>query len=446
MSKKYTPEFEKKVVSKLSRRILPLLVMCMFIAFLDRINIGFASLQMNKALELSPAAYGFGAGLFFIGYFIFEVPSNMVLERVGPRKWIARIMVTWGILAAAMAFVRGPNSFYVMRFLLGVAEAGFFPGVIFYLTFWFRAKERALATATFISGSYVAGIIGAPLSGVIMSNLNGALGFAGWQWLFVIEGIPAVILAFIVWYYLPDSPETSAWLETEEKEWVAGVITEEREMNTGKEHMGLLSVLTRPRTLLLSLTYILYVTGNLGLQLWMPQIIKTMGVGISTMNVTLLTTLPYFAIIFAMILWSRHSDNSGERRWHLTIAAIIAAIGLSTAAGAQSLTVGMMGLIITGLGLGGTQPTFWASVTQILDPKEAAVAIALVNSIGNLGGFFGPNLMGLAQAQTGHYNAGVYIFASCFIGVIILMQVIYLTNRQRLTGVTSTTVKNTTSD
>ncbi|BAE86557.1 MFS transporter [Desulfitobacterium hafniense] len=432
MDKTYTSEFEKQTVSKVSRRLLPLLVACMFIAFLDRINIGFASLQMNSALGLSSAAYGFGAGLFFIGYFFFEVPSNMILEKIGARIWITRIMITWGFIAIGFAFVQGEKSFYIMRFLLGAAEAGFFPGVIFYLTKWFRAKERAAATAIFISGSYVAGIIGAPLSGGIMTYMNGLQGLDGWQWLFIVEGIPAVILAFIIWFYLPEKPQNAKWLEPEEREWVVDVISKEEAALTEKEHKSLLSALASPRTLMLSLVYVCYVGGNIGLQLWMPQIIqKVAGAATSTMNITLLTTLPYIAIIIAMIFWARHSDKTRERRWHVSVASLVAAVGLVISASASSLTISMLGLIITGLGMGGAQPTFWASVTQILDPKEAAVAIAVVNSVGNLGGFFGPNLMGVASTITGQYNAGIYIFASCFVLLLIFMQVLYKTNQKR---------------
>lgn len=431
MANQSTLEFEKQVVGKVSRRVLPLVIVCMFISFLDRINIGFAALQMNAELNLSAAAYGFGAGLFFIGYFAFEVPSNLILQKVGPRIWIARIMVTWGLVACCFALIKGETTFYILRFLLGLAEAGFVPGVIFMLTFWFRAKERAFAMGAFIGGSYVAGIVGSPLSGLIMTYMNEVLGIAGWRWLFIIEGFPAIVLAFFVLKYLSDKPDKAKWLTSEEKTWLNNAIAEEQKAVGEEKHISVWKALIRPRTLLLSLAYVCYVGGNIGLQLWMPQIIKTMGSGLSMMSVTALTALPYIAILLAMLLWSRHSDKTKERMWHVTIAAVVAAIGLVISAGASSLTVGLFGLIITGLGLGGTQPTFWASATQILDPRESAVAIAVINSVGNLGGFFGPNLMGYFKSLTGRYNTGIYIFAASFILMIVLMYIVYQTNKKR---------------
>jgi ACS family tartrate transporter-like MFS transporter len=429
MTEVFTDE-QKQTIRLIRGKLLPLLVICMFVCFLDRINVGFAALTMNKALNLSAAAYGLGAGLFFVGYFIFEVPSNLIMEKVGPRIWITRIMLTWGVIAALMAFVQGAKSFYAMRLLLGLAEAGFFPGIVLYITYWFPKRERALATGTFLIGSYLGGALGSPISGLILSYFNGAAGLAGWQWLFVLEGIPAVILGFIVWRYLPDRPQQVKWLSQEQKNWLVSTIENENKEIQEAKHISLWTALTRPKTLLLCLIYLCFATGNLGLTLWMPQIIKLMGQGLSNLSVTLLNMLPFWFCILALVVWSRHSDKTGERKWHVSSATFVAAIGLAVAAAAPNLTVGMIGLILAGLGFGGGQPTFWATATQTLDPREAAAAIALINSVGNLGGFFGPNIMGIASSITSHYNAGVYCFAISFVLAVLLLQLLFLINKK----------------
>lgn len=429
-----TPEFESRVMRKRIKYLMPLLVTCMFVAFLDRINVGYASLTMNKELGLSAAAYGFGAGLFFLGYFIFEVPSNLVLEKVGARKWMTRIMITWGILAAAMAYVQGPKSFYVMRFLLGAAEAGFFPGAILLLTYWFRKKERAQASAIFLIGSYLGGAIGSPISGLIMTYLNGAMGLSGWKWLYIAEGIPALILAFAVWFHLSENPSDAKWLTSEEKDWIVNSIKEESGTDGEKKHISVWKALTSANALLLSFIYILYNIGSLGLKMWLPQIVSTLGKAhsLSTLAITLYTMMPYWVIILFAVVLSRHSDKTGERRWHITLASLVTAVGLFVTASATNFVVGILGLIVVGIGLGGTQPTFWGTTTQVLEAGEAAAAIALINSVGNLGGFIGPNVVGIAETVTGQFNAGVYVFAGCFALIALTIQIIYKINREKL--------------
>ena len=422
-----TTDVEKSTTSKIAKKLMPLLVICMFIAFLDRINIAFAALTMNKDLGLSAEVFGLGAGLFFLGYVVFEVPSNLILVKVGPKRWFARIMITWGLIAAGMAFVQGAKSFYIMRVLLGLAEAGFAPGAIFLLTLWYRKRERAQAAGIFHCGSFLGAAVGAPLSGLIMTYLHGTMGLTGWQWLFIAEGLPAVIMAFVVLKYLPNRPRDAKWLKSEEREWITQTIEAENRAEAEVEHISVWQALTSPKTLLLSFIYFCFCVGALGLTIWLPQLIKALGKAqnLSTLAITLYTMLPFWLIIFSLVISGRHSDKTGERRWHLTIASLVCACGLFVTAGATSLTIGICALIVVGIGLGGVQPAFWGAATDMLDPKEAAAAIALICCVGNLGGFVGPYLVGLAKALTGEFNVGVYIFSGCFALVAILIHVVF---------------------
>ncbi|MGD0026249.1 MAG: MFS transporter, partial [Xanthobacteraceae bacterium] len=324
-------ELEKRTVGKVSRRLIPFCMLLFIFNYLDRVNIGFAALQMNKELGFSSTVYGLGAGIFFIGYFFFEVPSNLILERIGARLWIARIAITWGIISTGMAWVYDETSFYVVRFLLGVAEAGLLPGILLYFSYWFPARERAKALAFFMTATAISNIIGAPLSTGLL-GLDGLYGFHGWQLLFILEGVPSIIMGFVVLRYLNNKPEEATWLAPDEKTWLARVLSAEstaREETSGR--MTLRLGLTNPRVLLIALLCFFLVAGNFGVVFWLPQIIKAFG-GMSNMEVGLLTAVPYILAAFAMVWWGRHSDRTGDRKWHLVIAALIGSAGLAASA------------------------------------------------------------------------------------------------------------------
>lgn len=411
---------------------MPILIMGLFIATIDRINISFASLQMNLDLGFSSAVFGMGAGLFFIGYFLFEVPSNLLLERTGPRIWLARIMVTWGIIVVLMAFmVTSASSFYILRFILGAAEAGFYPGVILYLTYWFKKKDRATVIGTFLIGSYLGGLLGAPLFGLLL-EMDGILQLKGWQWLFILTGIPAVLMAFVILKFLTDRPENAKWLTDEEKQWLIAELKKESEMNNSSQTKqgGFWKVLTSPVIILLAVIHILYVTLNLGLQLWLPQFIQGNGDNLSNISISLLTMLPYAAAIVGLLYWGRRSDKFQERRWHATSAVILASVGLIIAANANSLFVAILAVVITSLGFGAFQPIFWAIASNTMTAAQAAAGIAIVNSVGSLGGFVGPYVMGWTKDLSGGYYTGLIIWSLCGFTAAILLQLIFKKKRK----------------
>ncbi len=390
---------------KVTLRLVPLLFFCYVIAYIDRINVGFAKLHLQDALGVDPAkfesVFGLGAGIFFIGYFLFEVPSNLILQRVGARIWIARIMIVWGIVSGCFMFLKGATMFYWMRFLLGAAEAGFFPGVLLYFTYWYPPAERARTIALFSVGGVAAGVIGNPISGALLT-LNGWGGLHGWQWLFLIEAIPAVLFGFIVLAVLPDRPSKAEWLSPREKSWIDARLRAATPSGEGQSH-SFKEVLVSGRVWLFCLIYFLLNVGAYGYEMWLPTIVKNFS-GKGDAVVGALNAIPYFVAAIVMYFVSRHSDHTGERRMHVAFSAFSAAIGFAIAAKAPNPYLAMAGLVIAFAGLKSTIAPFWAFTTTFLSGTAAAAGIALINSVGNLGGFFGPHLVGLIKDRTGNNN------------------------------------------
>ena len=407
------------VYRKVSWRLIPLLFLCYIVAYLDRVNVGFAKLQMQDALQFSEAVYGLGAGIFFIGYFIFEVPSNVILHKVGARRWIARIMMTWGLLSAATMFVNSPMSFYVIRFFLGAAEAGFFPGIILYLTYWYPAARRGKATSLFLAAIPFAGILGGPISGWILQSMAGVNGWQGWQWLFLLQGLPTVALGVVVWRYLDDRVHSAKWLTVDERERIARDIAAEA---TGKAEPKIWSVLTNPRVWLLALVYFTFTSGLYGISFWLPSIIKAIGVK-GALDIGLLSAIPWSFGVIAMYLTARSADRRLEHRWHSAIAAVVGAAGLMLSVAMHGNTTwAMVGLTIATMGIMSTLPVFWGMPTAFLGGAAAAAGIAFINSFGNLSGFAAPFMIGVIKDATKSTDAGLHMLA----GLLVLGAVLVL--------------------
>ncbi|WP_158904052.1 MFS transporter [Burkholderia sp. L27(2015)] len=414
-----TDSFEARTYAKVTWHILPLLFLCYVASYLDRVNVGFAKLQMATDLQLSDTVFGLGAGIFFIGYFIFEVPSNVILHRVGARIWIARIMVTWGIVSGAMVFVNGPVMFYVMRFLLGVAEAGFFPGVVLYLTYWYPANRRGKITALFMTAIALSGVIGGPLSGWVMQSMPGVYGLAGWQWMFIIEAIPSLVLGLATIAYLQDRVADAKWLTDEEKNLIATKIgVEDKEKGDGT--LG--QAFANPRVWVCALIYFSFVMGLYGVGFWLPTIIKATGVK-GTLDIGMLTAVPYAVAAVAMVLIGRSADRLRERRWHVAIPGVVGAIGLllSTFFG-DNTWLSMSALTLATVGILTTLPLFWSLPTAFLGGTAAAAGIALINSLGNLAGFVSPFMVGWLRDLTHSTNSGMYMLAaSLVVGALLTL-------------------------
>jgi ACS family tartrate transporter-like MFS transporter len=418
---------EVTTLTKVTSRLVPFLIVCYFIAYLDRVNVGFAALTMNQDLGLSQTAYGFGAGIFFLAYFLFEVPSNLMLERFGARKWIARIMLSWGLLSGLMAFIPdigratglgSENTFYLIRVLLGVAEAGFFPGIIFYLTLWFPAAYRARIIGYFMAAIPLSSVIGAPVSGYLL-GLDGFFGMKGWQWLFILEATPAILLAFVVFFYLTDRPADARWLAPDQRAWLANRLELEQRQRETARHFTVTEALINPKVLALALVYFAAVAANYGVGFFLPQIIK--GFGLSNAATGWITAIPYAIGTVAMIYWGRHSDRVRERKWHCAGALAVAALGIAGCALFQDPTLRVISISIGGAGIFGCLPVFWTLPTAFLSGAAAAGGIAIINSIGNLSGFAGPYAMGWLKDATGSFEAGLLaIAATAFIGVVIV--------------------------
>lgn len=400
---------ERKTLKKATQRLIPLLFALYIVAYLDRVNVGFAALQMNQDLGFSPTVYGIGSGIFFLGYFLFEIPSNLILERIGARVWIARIVITWGMIAAAMMFVRSPLSFYVLRFCLGVAEAGFFPGVILYLMNWFPAAQRAKIVALLMSATAIAGVVGGPISGLLLS-LHGVLGIAGWQWLFLLEGLPAIALGFVVLQQLCDRPEQAQWLELEEQRWLQARIQLENDYKARHKRYTLRQALTNPKVWLLSLVYFTLVIGLYGISFWVPQILKSFS-GLSDVGIGLVSGVPYLIGAIAMVRVGKHSDKTRERYIHVAIPAFVGALGLVLCAYSHHAMTAIASLSLAALGVWSALGPFWALPTTFLQGTAAAGSLALINAVGNLGGFVGPYVMGLFKDATGQFTNGLLILA-----------------------------------
>jgi MFS family permease len=400
---------EAKTYQKVDVRLLPFLFLCYILAYLDRVNVGFAKLQMLKDLSMSDAAFATGAGIFFIGYFFFEVPSNVLLKKFGARMWIARIMISWGVISACMIFVKGEWSFYALRFLLGLAEAGFFPGVIFYLTLWYPSKLRASRTAWFVAAIAVSGVIGNPVSGWIMDHLNGAMNLAGWQWLFLSEGIPSMIVGIWVIFYLDSSIEEAKWLTAEEKAVLTNNLIAEDKHKT--EHR-LVDAFTSGTVWVLCAIYFTLMIGLYGIAFWLPTLVKAFGIK-GYLRVGLVTAIPYGVAVIGMILLSLHSDKTGERRLHYVFNVTAGAIGLIlSGVFASNPVLAIVFLSIGTLGVIGSMPLFWPLPSAFLAGTAAAAGIGIVNSVGNLGGYFGPNIPIWAKHFSPDRSAALYIIAA----------------------------------
>ena len=414
---------ETALYRKITWRLVPFLFLLYIIAYIDRINIGFAKLQLQEAAfgvserEFSDI-YGFAAGIFFLGYFLFEVPSNLILQRVGARIWIARIMVVWGFVSAAMMFVRTPTQFYAMRFLLGLAEAGFFPGIIFYLTAWFPSAQRARTVALFATGSALAGVVGSPLSGALM-KMDGLLGLGGWQWLFVLEGIPAVLLGFVVLGYLPRGPEEARWISAGERDWLAQRIRQDEQATGRHERHQLIHALRSGRVWLLAAIYFLLNVGGYGYELWIPSILKDLSKA-GYAGLGLLNAVPYFVAAVAMVWIGRRSDRTGDRRGHVAAAALAGAVGFWLSASTGHPLLAMAALVMAFAGLKATMGPFWAMGTAFLSGTAAAGGIALINAIGNLGGFVGPQLVGRLVATTGNPRLALGVLGGVLAAMALL--------------------------
>lgn len=410
-------------LARVTRRLIPFLFLLYILNFLDRVNVGFAALEMNRDLGFGPAVYGFGAGVFFLGYCLFEVPSNLVLYRTGARLWIARIMVTWGLAASAMMLVHAPWSFYLLRFLLGVAEAGFFPGIIFYLTSWYPARERARAYAWFLAAIPVCGVIGGPISGALL-GLDGRLGLAGWQWLFLLEGLPSVLVGFAVLWLLPNRPREARWLAPAEQAWLEAELAAERAAHPTHHGASLRQALGHPMVWWLGLSYFLLVVALYGFALWLPQLVKASG-EFSNFEVGVITAIPYAVAAVGMVLVGRSSDRTGERHLHLVLPALAGALGFvaTTRTGSTGLLVAALAL--TAFGVLGWLGPFWALPTAFLREQAAAGGIALINSMGAVGGFVGPYLVGGIKERTGEFGPGLLLLAAANLaaaGVVLALR------------------------
>jgi D-galactonate transporter len=419
----HSPADEASTYRKVTWRIVPFLMLCYIVAYLDRVNVGFAKLQMLSDLKFSETVYGLGAGVFFIGYFLFEVPSNVILHRVGARVWIARIMITWALISGAFMFVSSPVTFYVMRFLLGIAEAGFFPGIILYLTYWYPAERRSRIVCTFMAAIPLSGVIGGPLSGWIMETFAGVNGWTGWQWMFILEAVPAVIMGIAVLLYLDDGIRSAKWLNEGEKR-----LLEARIANDAKDkvaHPSLRALFADARVWIMALIYFCCVMGQYGLTFWMPSLIKTAGIT-GLFNIGMFTAVPYSAAVIAMILLGRSADKYRERRWHLVVPMLLGAVGLvgSALAGTTNTGVAIVFLTIAAAGVLSSAPLFWSLPTAFLNGVAAAAGIAAINSVGNLAGFASPYLIGAIKDYTHSTDIGLYVLAGVLVaGTLVVLSV-----------------------
>jgi D-galactonate transporter len=403
-------DVQTRTMRKVATRLIPALLVLYVIAYLDRVNVTFAQDKLEEDLGFSGAVYGLGAGIFFIGYFLLEVPSNLALERFGARRWIARIMISWGVISACTMFVQGPASFYAVRFLLGMAEAGFFPGMILYLSYWFPARERARAVGLFMSAIAISYAIGAPISGGVMSAFDGVAGLNDWQWLFLLEAVPAIVAGVVVWTKLPDGPADAGWLEPEEKDWLKTRLDGE---DRAREKHPLRDVLRDRRVLLFALLYFTMVINVYGLSFWVGEIVDKVN-GLSEVGKGFVTAIPYAVAIIGMVVIPRHSDRTGERKMHVTVCLLVAAAAfaistvISPVAAIGALAVGLFFLL-------GVHGVFWTMPAALLGGTAAAAGIAMINSLGNLGGFGGPYFVGLLKDATGSTDAGLIGLAAILV-------------------------------
>ncbi|AXF04573.1 MULTISPECIES: MFS transporter [Paraburkholderia] len=413
--------FEAKTYAKVGRRLIPFLMLCYLGAYLDRVNVGFAKLQMLSDLRFSETVYGMGAGIFFLGYFLFEVPSNVILHRVGARRWLARIMLTWAVISASFVFVKSPTAFYALRFLLGVAEAGFAPGVILYLTYWFPSERRAKALSLFFMAIPLAGMIGGPLSGWIMHSLQGAMSMAGWKWLFLLEALPSLVLGFAILLYLDDGIKQAKWLNDSEKALLTRNVAADAEHKTA--HVSIRAFIGDRRLWLMASIYFCVVLGQYGLTFWLPTIIRKAGVA-DPLWVGAFTAIPYLCAIIALPLVGMSADRRRERRFHLAIPMLVAAAGFATLPMLGSVGASIVCLSIAAAGILASSSQFWSLPTALLGGMSAAAGIAAVNCFANLAGFFSPAIVGWLNDLTGKSTAGlIFISVAVTLGAALVFLV-----------------------
>lgn len=414
---------EASTMRKVTWRVLPFICLLYFVNWLDRVNVGFGALTMNKALGLSPAVFGFGASVFFIGYILLEVPSNLALRRFGTRIWIARIMITWGLVSGAMAFVQGPTSFYVVRFLLGVAEAGFAPAILLYIMTWFPEKYRGRAFGIYIVTNPISSIIGAPVSGLLF-KLDGTLGLADWQWMFLMEAVPAVVLGIVALFYLTDAPRQASWLEPAQRKWLEDALSSDGEQNRASHHAGIAQAFRSGRIWTLGLIYMCPIIGIYALSFWMPQIIqglvKQRGI-VDPLSIGLLTAVPSLLAVVAIIVWTRHSDKTQERRWHMVVPLVVGAAGLVASGYLHDPVTALLALSVAMMGINVAIPMFWALPSASLTGTLAVVGIAIINSVGNFGGFIGPQLVGFVKQSTGSFTNALVVIACLMVAAAVVV-------------------------
>jgi ACS family tartrate transporter-like MFS transporter len=413
-------ELERSTMARVTWRLLPFLLLLYIISWLDRVNVGFAKLQMNSDLGMSDTAYGFGAGVFFLAYAACEIPSNLMLVRFGARRWIARIMITWGLISAGMMFVQGEMSFYVMRLLLGAAEAGFLPGIVYYLSQWFPRPERARAVSWFMIGIPLSIVFGGPLSGWLL-GFEGHLGLHGWQWMFLLEGLPAVFLGFVVLGFLTEKPADAKWLTAEQREWLGRTMEAEHLAAQARHRVGVGEVLGHPTVWLLAIIMFCCQTGSYGLTLWVPTIVKGLS-GFTNFEVGLISALPYIAAAAGMVLIGRSSDRTGERFMHVAVPTAIGAVGFVFTAILKSPIPAMIALTVAAVGDYGTRGPFWALPGRFLTGGAAAAGIALINAMGAVGGFIGPYAVGYLKDTSGNFESGLFLLAGIlFAGSVLTL-------------------------
>ena len=416
-----TPEpIAERTRRRVTRRLMPFLFVLYIIAYLDRVNVSYAGLDMTKDLGFSNAVFGFGAGIFFVGYFLLEIPGTILVELWSARKWIARIMISWGILASATGFITNASQFYWIRFLLGAAEAGFFPGIIVYLTHWYRYEDRGKAVAMFMAAIPISNILGSPLSGLLMKI--DWLGLAGWRWLLLLEGIPAVAFGVATLFYLTDWPKDAKWLPPDERDWLTRELEEEKRTKKAAKPLRVWQALRQREVVLLTLVYFFIVTANYGFNFFIPKIVQKLS-GLSTFQVTLVTAIPFLASLPVMLLVGWHSDHTGERRWHTALPILAVAVFLTLSQwAADNVVLAIAMFSIATMGLYSYLPSFWSLPTTFLSEAAAAACIGLINSVGNLGGFVGPYAVGFLSNRTGSYAAGVYyLVGSAALSALLVM-------------------------
>lgn len=420
-----TLDLEKRTVKKVMLRIVPYVFLLYIIAIIDRVNIGYAALEMNQEIGITAEIFGFVSGIFFIGYFLFEIPSNVFLSRFGARKWIARIMVTWGILVIAEGFVQNGTQLAIVRFLLGIAEAGFTPGVLLYLTFWFRTKDQARAVAYFMSGMAAANIIGAPFSTWIMENITW-FDLSGWRWIFIIQGIPAIVLGVVTFFYLTDRPSDATWLDDEERNWLINALHEDDLKKKATKNMRFIDVVKDLSVWRLAAIYLTWVVGLYGIGLWLPTIVRDFPGELSNIQIGLIAIIPYLFGGVCMILWGTHSDKTGERKWHTALPLFLGGISLVMLGFVSNPVISVVLLTLTTIGLYSFMGPFWSVASVSLSASAAVIGIAIINSVGNLGGFIGPYIVGYLRDLTGQMESSLF-----FLGGVLIIGTAIITTLNR---------------